>query len=182
MGVNLKNMWETALFSGKIYTADKNFTRPPVATNSKSDHLIWYERADLKDRMVTRPVSVSEKWENTGARLRLSNLWGRKESTVFLNIHMKYMEQFANKTLMFHLEFSGRAPIKVLDPPVGGSYGHSTQDEDWRLQFKMWQHFQTQRYEILRWRTPMIPGCSSQRERRGRWVSQGEDAGDCHLQ
>ena len=24
------------------------------------DH-IWYERADLKDRMVTRPVSVSEK-------------------------------------------------------------------------------------------------------------------------
>ena len=32
-------MEETALFSGKIYTADKNFTRPPVATvatNSKS--------------------------------------------------------------------------------------------------------------------------------------------------
>ena len=27
----------------------------------------------------------------------------------------------------------------------------------------------------------MIPGCSSQRERRGRLVSQGEDAGDCHL-
>ena len=26
----------TALFSGKIYTSDKNFTRPPVATNSKS--------------------------------------------------------------------------------------------------------------------------------------------------
>ena len=25
-------MEETALFSGKIYTADKNFTRPPVAT------------------------------------------------------------------------------------------------------------------------------------------------------
>ena len=33
-------MLEAALFSGKIYTADKNFTRPPVATvvtNSKSD-------------------------------------------------------------------------------------------------------------------------------------------------
>ena len=32
-------MEETALFSGKIYTADKTFTRPPVATvatNSKS--------------------------------------------------------------------------------------------------------------------------------------------------
>ena len=29
-------MEETALFSGKIYTADKNFTRPPVATNFKS--------------------------------------------------------------------------------------------------------------------------------------------------
>ena len=32
-------MYKTALFSGKIYTADKNFTRPPVATvatNSKS--------------------------------------------------------------------------------------------------------------------------------------------------
>ena len=33
----------TALFSGKIYTSDKNFTRPPVATvatNSKSDSMI----------------------------------------------------------------------------------------------------------------------------------------------
>ena len=29
---------QTALFSQKIYTADKNFTRPPVATNSKSVH------------------------------------------------------------------------------------------------------------------------------------------------
>ena len=32
-------MYETALFSGKNYTAEKNFTRPPVATvatNSKS--------------------------------------------------------------------------------------------------------------------------------------------------
>ena len=39
MCVNLQNMYETALFSGKIYTADKNITRPPVATvatNSKS--------------------------------------------------------------------------------------------------------------------------------------------------
>ena len=38
--VNLQNVQETALFSGKIYTADKNFTRPPVATvatNSKSE-------------------------------------------------------------------------------------------------------------------------------------------------
>ena len=26
--VNLQNMQETALFSGKIYTADKNFTQP----------------------------------------------------------------------------------------------------------------------------------------------------------
>ena len=29
--VNLQNMYETAQFSGQIYTADKNFTRPPVA-------------------------------------------------------------------------------------------------------------------------------------------------------
>ena len=34
--INLQNMYETALFSGKIYTADKNITRPPVATNFKS--------------------------------------------------------------------------------------------------------------------------------------------------
>ena len=34
--VNLQNMQETALFSGKICTTDKIFTRPPVATNSKS--------------------------------------------------------------------------------------------------------------------------------------------------
>ena len=31
MCVNLQNMEETAEFSGKIYTADKNFTRPPIA-------------------------------------------------------------------------------------------------------------------------------------------------------
>ena len=61
---------------------------------------------------------------------------------------MKYMEQFENKTSKVHLEFSGRAPIKVLDPPVGGSYRHSTQDEDWRLQFKMWQHFQEKHNDI----------------------------------
>ena len=30
--LNLQNIEETALFYGKIYTADKNFTRPPVAT------------------------------------------------------------------------------------------------------------------------------------------------------
>ena len=29
MCVNLQNMEETALFSGKFYTADKNFTQPP---------------------------------------------------------------------------------------------------------------------------------------------------------
>ena len=32
-------MLETALFSGKIYTGNKNFTLPPVATNSKSESL-----------------------------------------------------------------------------------------------------------------------------------------------
>ena len=31
MCVNLQNMEETAEFSGKIYTADKNFTQPPIA-------------------------------------------------------------------------------------------------------------------------------------------------------
>ena len=39
MCVNLQNIYETALFSEKIYTNKKNFTRPPVATvatNSKS--------------------------------------------------------------------------------------------------------------------------------------------------
>ena len=40
MCVNLQNMWEAALFSGKNYTTDKNFTRPPVtavAANFKSE-------------------------------------------------------------------------------------------------------------------------------------------------
>ena len=47
-------MRETALFSGKIYTADKNFTRPPVATvatNSKSESAIYQNGA---------PISMSE--------------------------------------------------------------------------------------------------------------------------
>ena len=41
VGVNLKNVYENALFSGKIYTDDKNFTRLPVVaviTNINSDH------------------------------------------------------------------------------------------------------------------------------------------------
>ena len=51
--MNLQNMWEAALFSGKIYTADKNFTRPPVATvatNSKSagDWLFFCRGNDLQ--------------------------------------------------------------------------------------------------------------------------------------
>ena len=38
-------MIEIAFFSGKIYTADKNFTRPPVATvatNSKSGSTVGH--------------------------------------------------------------------------------------------------------------------------------------------
>ena len=33
----------------------------------------------LKDLMVRRPARVSEKWEKTGALLRLSNLWSSRE-------------------------------------------------------------------------------------------------------
>ena len=72
---------------------------------------------------------------------------------------MKYMEQFENKTLKFHLEFSGRAPIKVLDPPVGGSYRHSTQDEDWRLQFKMWKYLQKKHYGWIPRVALNVPAC-----------------------
>ena len=51
--VNLQNRQETALFSVKFYTADKNFTQPPVATvatNLKSafkDILVcWFLRGN----------------------------------------------------------------------------------------------------------------------------------------
>ena len=43
--LNLQNIEETALFYGKIYTVDKNFTRPSVATvatNFKSVYPIMY--------------------------------------------------------------------------------------------------------------------------------------------
>ena len=72
---------------------------------------------------------------------------------------MKYMEQFENKTSKVHLEFSGRAPIKVLDPPVGGSYRHSTQDEDWRLQFKMWKYLQKKHYGWIPRMALIVPAC-----------------------
>ena len=44
-------MKETALFSGKRYTSDKNFTRPPVAmvaTNFKSASGFAQKRAQLR--------------------------------------------------------------------------------------------------------------------------------------
>ena len=48
MCVNLQHMKETGLFSGKIYTAGKKFTRPPVATNFKSAKpLQLYQRQSL---------------------------------------------------------------------------------------------------------------------------------------
>ena len=52
--VNLQNMQETALFSGKIYTGDKNFTQPPVAavtTNFKSA-LDPFSRYDVEEELV----------------------------------------------------------------------------------------------------------------------------------
>ena len=49
--VNLQNVQETALFSGKIYTVDKKFTRPPVATvatNSKSVYGLFKATVGMK--------------------------------------------------------------------------------------------------------------------------------------
>ena len=48
-------MEETALFSGKIYTADKNFTRPPVATNFKSEHQPIKETLECSLKMTHFP-------------------------------------------------------------------------------------------------------------------------------
>ena len=92
---------------------------------------------------------VREMREHGGATQTVQSL-GETRVNCLLKHSYEVYGTICKQTSKFHLEFSGRAPIKVLDPPVGGSYGHSTQDEDWRLQFKMWQHFQTQRYEILR--------------------------------
>ena len=41
-------MWEAALFSGKISTADKNFTRPPVAAVATNFMSVkkWYDQVD----------------------------------------------------------------------------------------------------------------------------------------
>ena len=53
MCLNLRNMSENALFSGKIYTADKNFTRLPVATvatNFKSGRQLSKFRQKYKYR------------------------------------------------------------------------------------------------------------------------------------
>ena len=53
----------TALFSGKIYTSDKNFTRPPVATvatNSKSDQSlktsIWLLNIKYELRIIHEKI------------------------------------------------------------------------------------------------------------------------------
>ena len=39
--LKLANIEETVLFYGKIYTADKNFTRPPVATVATNFKSAW---------------------------------------------------------------------------------------------------------------------------------------------
>ena len=48
-----------------------------VVTLSQSSEMNW--GWTLKERMVTSPVRVSEKWENTGARLRLSSRCSSRE-------------------------------------------------------------------------------------------------------
>ena len=56
MCVNLQNMKEAALFSGSFYTADKNFTRPPVATvatNSKSDFIQSFTKLSFRRLMIS---------------------------------------------------------------------------------------------------------------------------------
>ena len=58
--LNLQNIEETALFYGKIYTADKNFTRPPVATvatNFKSGNLFEDEFYHVMLSSTARKVS-----------------------------------------------------------------------------------------------------------------------------
>ena len=37
----------TALFSGKIYTSDKNFTRPPVATVATNSKSVQYMKVSV---------------------------------------------------------------------------------------------------------------------------------------
>ena len=72
MCVNLQNMEETALFSGKIYIADKNFTRPPVvvvATNFNSGNPIIGSSEDC--RGLSFSLSSSKSCHFLGSLSRL---------------------------------------------------------------------------------------------------------------
>ena len=56
--IAVKEFKETALFSGKIYTADKSYTRPPVATvatNFKSGHSFDFEYIETLQRETDQP-------------------------------------------------------------------------------------------------------------------------------
>ena len=71
----------------------------------------------LKDLMVRRPARVSEKWEKTGALLRLSNLWSSLEE------HL-YREDSEGRRRR------GGRPVEVLDPPVDRHDGEDAHQEE----------------------------------------------------
>ena len=96
--------------------------------------------------------------EHGGATQTVQSL-GETRVNCLLKHSYEVYGTICKQTSKFHLEFSGRAPIKVLDPPVGGSYGHSTQDEDWRLQFKMWKYLQKKHYGWIPRVAFIVPAC-----------------------
>ena len=85
--LNLQNMWETALFSGKVYTADKNFTRPPVvtvATNSKSGTAMY--SLMIEWMVILRSLNLSDM--NRKGRCFYKVLYYGKEK-IFIQWHQK---------------------------------------------------------------------------------------------
>ena len=72
-----------------------------IHANNGLSHL--HQRANvygclhLNERIVTRPVSVSEKWEKTGARLRLSSLCKTKKKSILFSslISFQFLIKFS---------------------------------------------------------------------------------------
>ena len=76
-------------------------------------------RNHLNDRIVTSPVSVSEKCEKTGARLRLSNLWGWKALKRLFGIINIIIDQICKNNHIFLFWLSPEVPEKNICRNVG---------------------------------------------------------------
>ena len=109
--------WSSSSWSS--WSLSKRILDHMVRSPVKKNYHYHLDHNDLKDRIVTSPVSVSEKCEKTGARLRLSNLWEWKALKRLFGIINIIIDQICKNNHIFLFWLSPEVPEKNICRNVG---------------------------------------------------------------